>query len=151
MDLPHPWQAFQDNQGRTYYVNTETTKSQWERPDFAQASTGPHRPANNPPLSLSKRQPEIPTTSSSSTGAPHPQLSSSGNPHRVGVDNGLVAQDANTASFANNTNNAVGRSMMASPVQSSALVDLQSVLCQPLSTPLVCGDKLMGCVSCADL
>jgi hypothetical protein len=172
--LPAPWAAFQDGNGRTYYVNTETKTSQWERPDFpgvshqAQvsplgASTGPSRPASSLPTPPKKLNDSASASHASLSNSFHAgggvtatptfatSSASSTNPHRVGVDNGLVAQTGNTASFGihNNSNNSdnaynsnYGRNM-ASPVQVAPLVDLQAVLCQPLLVPIVC--MLMLC------
>ena len=30
--MPSVWQALQDDQGRTYYYNSQTGQSQWEKP-----------------------------------------------------------------------------------------------------------------------
>ena len=37
--LPHPWEAYQDDEGRTYYYNTLTNETTWEVPNAEDASS----------------------------------------------------------------------------------------------------------------
>lgn len=107
------------------------------------ATTGSHVSLANSYSSMSQMSPRSKETSNSASPI---------NPHRVGVDNGLVAQTGNTASFSNSNNNNTNSNSsfspysannnnsnnvnFATPAQVAPLVDLQAVLCQPLLVPL---------------
>ena len=37
--IPHPWEAYQDDEGRTYFYNTETNETTWDLPGTVAAGT----------------------------------------------------------------------------------------------------------------
>ena len=45
VSLPHPWQAFEDDAGDTYYYNSETQETSWARPGLVDDASAVHTSA----------------------------------------------------------------------------------------------------------